>query len=97
LSLYSDKIETVPVALERNAKTARFAAHEPFITIDTSNSGHSQLYLGQQDGQVFVFDTNGYGYPDEKGETLEVRRCVVGTLDLPNYMLKQDLTLTELR
>lgn len=97
LSLYGNKIEVLPVALDRRAKAARIAAHEPFITIETSNSGHSQLYLGQQDGQVFVFDTNGYGYRNEKGETLEVRRCVVGTIDLPNYMLKQDLILTELR
>lgn len=97
MSLYGDKIETLATALDRKEKVARFAAHEPFITIDTSSSGHSQLYLGQQDGQVFVFDTNGYGYPDEKGETLEVRRWEVGTIDLPNYMLRQDLTLTELR
>jgi hypothetical protein len=97
LSLFGDKIETLAAGLDRKEKVARFAAHEPFVTIDNSNSGHSQLYVGEQDGQVFVFDTNGYGYPNEKGETLEIRRWEVGTIDLPNYMLRQDLTLTELR
>lgn len=97
LSLYSEKTETLAADLDRDAKISRIAAHEPFFTIGTSDNGHTQLYLGQMGGQVFVFDTHGYGYPNENGETLEIRRCVVGTLDLPAYMLRQDLTLTELR
>lgn len=97
LSQFGDQVETVSGDLGQEAKFARFAAHEPFLTFDTSASGHSQLYLGQVDGQIFVFDTHGYGYPNEEGETLEIRRCVVGTIDIPDYMLQQDLTLTELR
>jgi hypothetical protein len=69
----------------------------PFLTLQMVSSGHSQLYLGDYNGVPIVFDTHGYSYKDDQGRDLVVRRCVIGTISLPNYFLKQDISFVTLK
>ena len=70
--------------------------NEPFVSIQ-SCGGHCQLLLGDYKGEPIVFDQHGYGYQDEKGKWLEVRRCNIGDLRLPRYFLTRDVTFLELK
>ncbi len=97
LSHFNTNTEIISSELDEETKYKTIFANEPFITFQTSNSGHSQLYLGEHEGQAIVFDTHGYGYENDDGEMLELRRSVVGTLTLPSYMLEQDLILTVIK
>jgi hypothetical protein len=73
------------------------SANPPFLTLQMVSSGHSQLYLGDYNGVPIVFDTHGYSYKDDQGRDLVVRRCVIGTISLPNYFLKQDISFVTLK
>jgi hypothetical protein len=70
--------------------------HEPFITLQ-SCGGHAQLLLGDYNGTPIVFDQHGYGYEDENGTNVEVRRCTVGDIRLPSYFLTRPVTFLELK
>lgn len=70
--------------------------HEPFVTVQ-SCGGHAQLLLGDNNGVPIVFDNHGYGYTDEKGKELEIRRCCIGDQRQPNYFLKSNVTFLELK
>jgi len=75
-------------------------SHEPFITLMTTlqnRGGHAQLLLGKYEGVPVVLDTNGYGYTDSGGREVEVRRCIIGLVDQPNYFLKRPVTIIEIR
>ncbi len=70
--------------------------HEPFITIQ-SCGGHAQLLLGEYNGMPIVFDQHGYGYKDESGKELEIRRCCIGDMRQPSYFLTRNVTFLELK
>ena len=70
--------------------------HEPFITLQ-SCGGHAQLFLGENDGIPIVLDQHGYGYKDDEGKFLVIRRCVIGDERLPTYFLTRKVTFLELR
>ncbi len=70
--------------------------HEPFVTLQSCGR-HGQLLLGEYNGEPIVFDQHGYGYEDENGTRLEVMRCSIGTLMLPEYFLKMNITFLEVK
>lgn len=70
--------------------------HEPFVTVQ-SCGGHAQLLLGDYNGMPIVFDQHGYGYKDENGKELEVRRCCIGDVRTPSYFLTRKVTFLELK
>jgi hypothetical protein len=70
--------------------------HEPFITLQ-SCGGHAQLLLGEYNGMPIVFDQHGYGYKDENGQELEIRRCCIGDMRQPAYFLTRNVTFLELK
>ncbi len=78
------------------AQYKRILENEPFVTLQ-SCGGHAQLLLGQKDGVPIVFDQHGYGYEDEDGTFLEVRRCCIGDQRLPSYFLKNKVTFLILK
>lgn len=71
-------------------------SHEPFVTLQSCGR-HGQLFLGEYNGEPIVFDHHGYDYKDENGNLLEVMRCNIGTLMLPEYFLKRNITFLELK
>ncbi len=70
--------------------------HEPFITIQ-SCGGHAQLFIGEYNGAPIVFDQHGYGYDDENGKYVEVRRCCLGVPTMPGYFLRRKVTFLVLK
>ncbi|MCE5250029.1 hypothetical protein LLG96_07395 [bacterium] len=70
--------------------------NEPFVTLQ-SCGGHAQLLLGEYNGVPIVFDQHGYGYKDENGTMLEVRRCCIGDMRMPDYFLKRKVTFCGLK
>ena len=101
-TVYSGTEGSVPKGDESQLRS-RFAAvleHEPFVSMVTVPAGHTQLLLGQENGEPIVFDNHGYNYTTEEGETVMVKRTVVGTMSSPgltDYMLVQPLVFTELK
>ena len=83
-------------AVGREEQYKTILSHPPFITIQ-SCGGHCQLRFGEYNGVPILFDQHGYGYEDENGEYLEIRRCNIGVQTLPNYFLKNKITFLELR
>jgi len=71
-------------------------SHEPFITLQ-SCGGHAQLLLGEYNGVPIVLDQHGYGYEDENGTFVEVRRCCIGDQTMPEYFLKRKITFLVLK
>jgi len=55
------------------------------------------LYFGEYNGEPIVFDTHGYRYNDSEGNEFVILRANVGTIVLPDYFLKQDVTFVELK
>jgi hypothetical protein len=97
LSAYNAKPEFV---YPRDGKEAQYKAvlsNEPFLTLQICSSGHSMMFIGENNGEPIVFDTHGYRYYDSEGNELVIRRANVGTLALPDYFLKQDITFVELK
>ena len=70
--------------------------NEPFITLQ-SCGGHAQLFLGDLNGVPIVFDQHGYGYEESTGTYVEVRRCNIGTVAMPTYFLKRNVTFCTLK
>lgn len=71
-------------------------SNEPLLTIQTCGGGHSQLFLGEYNGEPFVLDTHGYGY-EKDGERYEIRRLTVSDMSLPEYFLKTNFTFCVLK
>jgi len=74
--------------------------NEPFLTIQTiGGSGHSQLLLGEYEGEPYVFDCHGYGYTGEDGTEYEIRRCVIENMGMgvPVYALPYPIVFCELK
>ncbi|MEX2601775.1 MAG: hypothetical protein WD355_09015 [Balneolaceae bacterium] len=96
LSIFSENNRVSPADAGREERYQEMTESDPFTTFMASRSGHSLLYMGELDGVPVVFDTHGYGY-EENGEEIEVRRWSVATLSLPDYLLRQDVTITDIR
>jgi hypothetical protein len=74
--------------------------YEPFVTVMITlqdRGGHCQLLLGGIDGVPYVFDQHGYGYTDENGKELIIRRCCVDEITMPEYFLKRPLAFLVLK
>jgi hypothetical protein len=97
LSAYSNKSRFVYPKEGKDGQYKAILSNEPFLTLQVCSSGHSQLYLGNYNGVPIVFDTHGYRYTDKNGNELVIRRCNVGTVSLPDYFLKQNVTFVELK
>ena len=81
----------------KEAQYKAILANDPFTTIQTCSSGHSQLYLGNYKGEPIVFDTHGYRFNDKNGTELTIRRANVGNMAFPDYFLKQYFSFVELK
>jgi len=88
--------KVLPKGTDREEQYREILSHPAFITLQ-SCGGHAQLRLGEIEGVPVVFDQHGYGYEDEEGNFLEVRRCNIGVQTMPNYFLKNNTTFLELR
>ena len=62
LAQFNENTRQIPKDQDKTDKYEAMSRSEPFLTFITSASGHSQLYLGNYEGQVIHFDTQGYGY-----------------------------------
>lgn len=96
LSYYPPQSETILPEVGKEAQFNAITSHLPFLTLQVSGSGHSQLYLGDYNEMPIVFDTHGYNYTDDAGNELEIKRFVVGTVLFPDYMLNQPITFIKL-
>jgi hypothetical protein len=97
LSMFAPEPHTISPEAGKEAQMSAIGSHDAFTTIQVSNSGHSQLFVGTYNNIPIVFDTHGYGYAEENGDEFEIRRSVIGTVEIPDYMLKQEMTFIELK
>jgi hypothetical protein len=81
----------------KEAQYKAILANEPFVTIQTCGGGHSQLFLGEYNGEPLVLDTHGYQYTGADGKDYLIRRLVVGNMTQPDYFLKSNFTFVELK
>jgi hypothetical protein len=89
--------ETVlPPGIPREEGIRAVLRNEPFVTLQASGN-HAQLLLGEYEGRPITLDQHGYGYKDENGVDVEVRRCHINDLRLPAYFFKRKVTFLELR
>ncbi|MGB5553460.1 MAG: SH3 domain-containing protein [Flavobacteriaceae bacterium] len=96
LSAYGNKPEIIHADQGREAQFKSILSKEPFLTLQICENSHSQLHLGNYEGMPIVFDAHGYSYNDGEGNDLEIKRWVVGTIEMPDYFLKQDITFVKL-
>jgi hypothetical protein len=96
LSAYGHRSRMVYADEGREAQLKAIFSSEPLLTLQICENSHSQMYLGNYLGMPIVCDAHGYGYKDAEGNDLELKRWVVGTLEMPDYFLKQDITFVDL-
>ena len=97
LSAYGKRSSIVVSPKEgREAQFSTIFSNEPFLTLQICENSHSQMYLGNHEGMPIVFDAHGYGYKNEEGYDMELKRWVVGTMLMPDYFLKQDIIFIKL-
>ncbi len=97
---FSDNVFTLHPDIGREEQYRKILEFDPFVTIMTTlqdRGGHCQLLLGGYNGVPIVFDQHGYGYTDEHGSELIIRRCCVDDITMPSYFLKRKLTFLELK
>ncbi|HYQ57561.1 MAG TPA: hypothetical protein VEP89_09465, partial [Draconibacterium sp.] len=97
LSVYSPREDMITPDAGKEKQYEAILSHEPLLTIDVCSSGHSLIVLGEYNGEPITFDTHGYKYNDDEGNERIVRRQVVGTLEMPDYFLEQDISFIELK
>ena len=74
--------------------------NEPYVTImNAGGSGHTLLLLDEYEGDVYAFDLHGYGYLDEEGNQIEIKRTVVENMAMgvPVYALTNPIIFCELK
>jgi len=74
--------------------------NEPYVTtLVIGGSGHTLLLLDEYEGDVYTFDLHGYGYLDEEGNQVEIKRTVVENLAMgvPTYALTGTIVFCELK
>ena len=97
---YGDDDTVLDPAVGREEQYRRILEFEPFVTVMITlqdTGGHAQLLLGRHNGVPIIFDQHGYGYTDENGTEVIVRRCVVDRITMPEYFLKRKLTFLVLK
>ena len=70
--------------------------NEPFVTRQSSR-GHTQLLIGEYNGEPIMLDQNGYSYTDDEGTEYQVKRCGIVDTTMPAYFLKNPITFLELK
>ncbi len=80
----------------REAQFKAILSNEPFLTLQVCENSHSQLFMGDDNGMPIGFDAHGYSYKDKEGNDLELKRWVVGTIEMPDYFLEQEITFVRL-
>jgi hypothetical protein len=95
-TFYGKNTEVMKPGIGSESQYKMILTHEPFVTVQ-SCGGHAQLLLGDLNGMPIVLDQHGYGYKDEKGNELEVRRCNIGDVRSPSYFLTRNVTFLELK
>ncbi|MFC1693705.1 SH3 domain-containing protein [Candidatus Latescibacterota bacterium] len=95
-SFYGDDDTVIDPSVGKEEQYRIILQHEPFLTLQGVGT-HFQLLIGEYNGEPIVFDQHGYGYSDEDGTELEVRRCCVGDLRMPSYFLKRKIVFLELK
>ncbi len=72
---------------------------EPFITLIIISNGHTQLYLGNVNGDPIVFDDHGYAYDTADGTHYEIKRSVISNMamNIPSYALPNPLRFATLK
>ncbi len=96
LAAFEGQPETLKASAGSEVQFKSILGHEPFLTLQICENSHSQMFLGDYEGMPIVFDAHGYSYKDEQGNDLEIKRWVVGTMEMPDYFLKQDITFVKL-
>ncbi len=95
-TFYGETPDVMLQTIGKEAQYKRILEHEPFVTVQ-SCGGHAQLLLGELNGTPIVFDNHGYNIVGDNGEALEVRRVNIGTVEMPTYFLKRNVTFLELK
>ena len=95
-TIYGETEMVVNPDMGRDEQYRKINENDPFVTIQ-SCGGHAQLYLGEYNGTPIVLDQHGYGYEDENGTYVEVRRCCIGDVTMPTYFLTRNVTFCELK
>jgi hypothetical protein len=93
---YGDNESVMLKDIGTEAQYKRILENEPFVSLQ-SCGGHCQLLLGENDGVPILFDQHGYGYTDSDSVYVEIRRCCIGTANLPSYFLTRDVTFLNLK
>ena len=96
-TFFGDNTRVVRPSEGKEAQYRAIFANEPFVTIQTCGGGHSQLFLGEYNGEPIVLDTHGYQYVGEDGKEYLIRRLVVGNMTQPAYFLKTNFSFVELK
>ncbi|MDF2434675.1 MAG: hypothetical protein JWP44_4306 [Mucilaginibacter sp.] len=97
MSAFNSKIKWLYASETKEKHYRDILANDPFTTLQICSTGHSQLYLGNYNSMPIVYDSHGYGYTDANGREVEIRRSNVGTIEFPNYFLKQDIIFIYLK
>ncbi len=95
-TFYHGKVEVLKPDVGKEEQYQVILKHEPFVTL-LSCGGHAQLLLGEYKGVPIAFDQHGYGYEDQYGKRMEVKRCYIGDMRMPHYFLKSNITFLELK
>jgi len=95
-TFYGDDDTVLMPTLGRTEQYRVISSHEPFVTLQSCGR-HGQIYLGTVNGEPIVFDQHGYGYEDENGVRLEVMRCNIGNMMMPQYFLERPVTFLHLK
>lgn len=96
LAAFADNAQTINPKLDREDQFGAILSNKPFMTVQISENSHSQLYIGDYKGMPIGFDAHGYSYKDDNGNDLELKRWVVGTIEMPDYFLEQEIYFVRL-
>lgn len=96
-TFFGDNTRVVRPSEGKEAQYRAILANEPFVTIQTCGGGHSQLFLGEYNGEPIVLDTHGYQYKGKDGKEYLIRRLVVGNMSQPDYFLRTTFSFVELK
>lgn len=93
---YSENPIKVSPEVGTDSQLQYINSNKSFMTIQVCENSHSQLYMGNYNGMPIGFDAHGYSYKDQDGNDLELKRWVVGTIEMPDYFLKQEISFVRL-
>ncbi|MFC2113246.1 SH3 domain-containing protein [Bacteroidota bacterium] len=96
LTMFHERAWSIDPGEGKDAQYQAMFSNESLITVQIAR-GHSQLYLGEYNGEPIVFDTHGYGYTDENGTEYEIKRSCIGNVSQPDYLLKNPIFFVELK